>query len=124
MGYGERWRGWIQGCLKLARASVLVNGSPTKEFEMGKSVRQGDPLSTYLFITIMEGLNTTMNTTCEKGLFKGIKIPHDDILLSHIFYVDNTLFIGEMSKENIKNLSRILRCFHVSSGLKVNFHKS
>nr|KAJ0221875.1 hypothetical protein LSAT_V11C200066830 [Lactuca sativa] len=39
-------------------------------------------------------------------------------------YADDALFLGEWSKGNIKNLARILRCFHVSSGLKVNFYKS
>ncbi|XP_023763921.1 uncharacterized mitochondrial protein AtMg01250-like [Lactuca sativa] len=91
---------------------------------MWRGVRQGDPLSPYLFITVMKGLNISMKSACEKGLFKGIKIPHDDIIISNLFYVDDALFIGEWSKENIKNLARILRCFQVSSRLKVNFHKS
>lgn len=65
-----------------------------------------------------------MKEACAKGLFKLIKIPNCDTLISHLFYANNALFLGEWCKDNIKNLSRILRCFHVSSGLKVNFWKS
>lgn len=48
----------------------------------------------------MEGLKIAMKTTCEKGIFSGIKIPHDDLSISHIFYMDDVLFQGEWSKEN------------------------
>lgn len=80
---------------------VLVNGSPTNEFEMGKGVRQEDPLSPFLFIMAMEGLNAAMNSTCEKSIFSGIMIPKEDILLSYLFYADDALFMGDWSIDNI-----------------------
>nr|KAJ0217194.1 hypothetical protein LSAT_V11C300153710 [Lactuca sativa] len=124
MGYGEKWCNWIRGCLTTARSSVLVNGAPTKEFALQRGVRKGDPLSPFLFIIAMDGLNVAMKTACAKGLFQGIKIPISNKMISHLFYADDALFIGEWDESNIKNLARILRCFHISSGLKVNFHKS
>ena len=120
MGFGTRWRTWIRGCLKSSRASVIVNGSPSKEFNVSKGVRQGDPLSPFLFVIAMEGLNVAMKAAKDKGLFKGASIPNCDHIISHLFYADDALFMGEWSKENLKNLARILRCFHISSGLKVN----
>nr|KAJ0201237.1 hypothetical protein LSAT_V11C600300430 [Lactuca sativa] len=60
----------------------------------------------------------------QKGIFIGIKLPHEEITILHLFYADAALFVGEWSRDNIKNLSRVLRCFHVSLRLKVNFHKS
>lgn len=65
-----------------------------------------------------------MNTTCEKGLFSGVKVPNCDLTVSYLFYADDALFVAKWTKENIKNLARILRSFHVVSGLKVNFSKS
>ena len=91
---------------------------------VNKGVRQGDPLSPFLFITAMEGLSIAMNTACQKGLFKGLTIPNNGPTISHLLYADDALFIGEWTQNNIQNLARILRCFHVTSGLKVNFHKS
>nr|KAJ0216209.1 hypothetical protein LSAT_V11C300103160 [Lactuca sativa] len=119
-----KWRSWIQGCLKLARASIIINGSPTSEFTMSKGVRQGDPLSPFLFIFTMGGLNIALKSVTSKGIFDEIRIPCSNIFLSHLLYVDDALFLGEWSKRNIVNLARILRCFYVSSVLKVNFNKS
>lgn len=73
MGFGEKWRGWIQGCLRSSRASILVNSSPTNEFGFSRGIRQGDPLSPFLFIIAMEGLNIAMKEACGKGIFRGKK---------------------------------------------------
>nr|KAJ0222802.1 hypothetical protein LSAT_V11C200073610 [Lactuca sativa] len=72
----------------------------------------------------MEGLSVALKTACNKGLFKGVLIPGNGPIISHLLYADDALFLGEWSRSNLKNLARILRCFHISSGLKVNYHKS
>lgn len=72
----------------------------------------------------MEGLNVVMKTMCEKCIFEGVQLPNNGPMISHLFYKDDALFIGEWFKRNIRNLARILRCFLASSGLKVNFDKS
>ena len=47
LGFFENWVTWITECILTASLSILVNGSPTKEFQMQKGSRQGDPLSPY-----------------------------------------------------------------------------
>ncbi|XP_023733860.1 uncharacterized mitochondrial protein AtMg01250-like [Lactuca sativa] len=111
MGYGDKWRMWIKGCLQSAGLSVLINGSPTAEFGMEKGMRQGDPLSPFLFIIAMEGLNIAVKAACQKDLFHGIKIPHSEISISHLFYADDAIFVGEWSQSNIKNLARGIKMF-------------
>ena len=56
MGFGERWCRWIMWCLSTVRFSVMVNGSPTGFFQSSRGLRQGDPLSSYLFVVVMEAL--------------------------------------------------------------------
>ena len=104
MGFGNKWRSWIRGCLSSSRASVLVNGAPTKEFRVTKGVRQGDPLSPFLFIIAMEGLNVALKTAVEKWIFKGVQLPNNGPTISHLFYADDALFVGEWCKSNIKCL--------------------
>lgn len=68
MGFGNKWRQWIHGYLRLLRASVIINRSPTNEFEISKGVRQGDPLSPFLLIIEMEGLNVALEVARDKGI--------------------------------------------------------
>ncbi|XP_071739232.1 uncharacterized protein [Rutidosis leptorrhynchoides] len=124
MGFGAKWRQWILSCLKSASISILVNGSPTKEFSLGRGIRQGDPLSQFLFILAAEGLNILTKVATEKELLKGVKISNDKVNVSHLQYADDTIFIGEWSQENSYSLQNLLKCFELASGLKVNFHKS
>ncbi|KAL7603675.1 hypothetical protein Lser_V15G17787 [Lactuca serriola] len=86
---------------------------------MERGLRQGDPLSPILFIIVAEGLHAAMETAKEKGIFKGIQLPHRDPVISHLQYADDVIFMGTWSLENAKNLIRILRCFELSSGLPV-----
>nr|KAJ0214953.1 hypothetical protein LSAT_V11C300147850 [Lactuca sativa] len=72
----------------------------------------------------MEGLNVAMRSACDNSLFHGAEMPNRGPTISHLFYADDAMFIGDWTSSNFINLARILRCFHASSGLKVNFHKS
>ncbi|GJT24730.1 RNA-directed DNA polymerase, eukaryota [Tanacetum coccineum] len=73
-GFGSRWCGWIAGCLKSSTALVLVNGSPTKEFRFQNGLRQGDPLSPFLFLLVMEFLHIFFYNALQQGFFKGVGI--------------------------------------------------
>ncbi|GKC19136.1 RNA-directed DNA polymerase, eukaryota, reverse transcriptase zinc-binding domain protein [Tanacetum coccineum] len=121
-GFGHTWRSWIRGCLSSAKASVLVNGSPTAEFDLQRGLRQGDPLSHFLFILVMEGLHVAIEDAINAGLFYGAKL--HSLHVSHLFFADDVLLLGEWSSVNISNLVNLLNCFYKVSGLKLNLHKS
>ncbi|XP_071740119.1 uncharacterized protein [Rutidosis leptorrhynchoides] len=58
------------------------------------------------------------------NMFKGVEIGGDKILISHLQYADDTIFFGDWCEENIRNLMKLLKCFELTSGLKVNYNKS
>ncbi|GJX62582.1 RNA-directed DNA polymerase, eukaryota [Tanacetum coccineum] len=125
IGFGLKWRGWIRGCLTSSKASVLVNGSPTDEFLFHRGLRQGDPLSPFLFILVMESLHVSFQKIIDRGLFSPILIGKDNpIPISHLFYADDAMFIGKWSYSNVNSLMMMLQWFFLASGLKVNVHKS
>ncbi|KAL4559868.1 hypothetical protein LXL04_032014 [Taraxacum kok-saghyz] len=104
MAFLTPWRAWIKTCLNSSRSSVLINGSPTKEFCLHRGLRQGDPLSHFLFILVLEGLHVAMEDATDAGLFFSLRVGAANLKLSHLFYADDALFLGEWSKRNVENL--------------------
>nr|GEZ89394.1 RNA-directed DNA polymerase, eukaryota, reverse transcriptase zinc-binding domain protein [Tanacetum cinerariifolium] len=92
-GFDIKWRGWISGCLKSAMGSVLVNGNPTTEFQFHKGLKQGDPLSPFLFILVTESLHLSFRRVMDAGLFSGISI-NNSLTISNLFYADDVVFVG------------------------------
>lgn len=124
MNFPDRWVKWIKECITTARVNVLVNGSPSGEFELEKGIRQGDPLSPFLFLITAEGLSLLTMRAIDRGLLKAVEISRNKIQLSHVQYADDTTFIIEGEKENARKLRWLLNNFELASGLSVNFDKS
>ncbi|XP_071692038.1 uncharacterized protein [Rutidosis leptorrhynchoides] len=108
-GYpGSHWYGAVRLLERSASISILINGSPTNEFKMGRGVRQGDPLSPSLFIIAAEGLNILTSIAVKKGLFKGVKVGNNNTVVSHLQYADDTM-IG-VKKDDVESLASRLGC--------------
>ncbi|GLU19134.1 hypothetical protein SLE2022_353990 [Rubroshorea leprosula] len=124
MNFRSIWRGWIQECLRSNSISVLLNGSPTKEFVMQRGLRQGDPLAPFLFLIVAEGFNGIISSTVEKELFEGVPIGGGGINISHLQFADDTLIFGTATEDNVWTTKCIMRAFELVSGLKINYGKS
>nr|GFA61743.1 RNA-directed DNA polymerase, eukaryota [Tanacetum cinerariifolium] len=122
-GFGSKWRSWIKGSLSSGMAYILVNGSPTSEFQFHCGLKQGDPLAPYLFILVMESLHLSFTWATDEGFFKGIKVG-STLNLSHLFYADDAIFVGEWSDDNLRSIMYMLNCFSTASGLGINLKKS
>ncbi|CAL5403808.1 unnamed protein product [Camellia sinensis] len=123
-GFGNRWVKWLKTCVTSTKVSVLVNGSPTEEFCPQRGLRQGDPLSPFLFNIVAEGLNILFERAKEMGLIQGVAIGNNGVRVTHLQFADDTIIFCEAEWVEVVTIKRILRCFEILSGLKINYHKS
>jgi len=114
------WRKWIKECVSAAMASVLVNGSPTYEFPLERGLRQGDPLSPFLFFLAADGLNVMMSRMVNANFFEGYMVgAHNALVVSHLQFANDTLLSGVKSWANVRALHVVLLLFEVMFGLRL-----
>ena len=108
MGFGPKWVSWIKQCVTTASFSVLVNGSPAGCFNSSRGLRQGDPLSPYLFILGMEVFSILMEKAASKGFLQGHKFVNrsgDELQLNHLLFADDTLVFCKDTRDQLAYLS-------------------
>ncbi|WJZ95777.1 hypothetical protein VitviT2T_014517 [Vitis vinifera] len=127
MGFGTKWREWIWSCISTAKFSVLVNGELAGFFPSSKGLRQGDPLSPYLFIMGMEVLSALLRRAVEGGCITGCRIQRgrgQAVSISHLLFADDAIVFCEAKKKDMTFLSWTLCWFEAASGLRINLAKS
>ncbi|XP_022013975.1 uncharacterized protein LOC110913453 [Helianthus annuus] len=107
MGFPSRWCSWIKGIIESARSSVLVNGSPTFEFKCSKGIRQGDPISPFLFIIVMEALSYMIDRAKNDGAVVGIQTPLNGLKIN---LSKSNLFGVGINNGELENMAEIIGC--------------
>ncbi|GJV94140.1 ALP1-like protein [Tanacetum coccineum] len=102
-GFGNKWCSWIKACLNSSRASILINGSPTSEFSIKCGLRQGDPLSPFLFILVMEGLHNAFEEAVGNGLIS-VLILRILLIKLHLFYADDVNLKNGLESKDMINI--------------------
>ncbi|XP_026450628.1 uncharacterized protein LOC113350714 [Papaver somniferum] len=124
MGYGLKWRRWIQCCVEHVRFPVLINGSYEEYLKCKKGIRQGDPLSPFLFLIVVEALTAMMKKAHEDGFINGFKVSNTGTKVSHLQFVDDISIFLDASVDQVQFLRILLLCFEFLTGLRINFSKS
>jgi hypothetical protein len=86
IGFEERWIHLIMTCVKSVSYSVLINGQPYGRILPSRGLRQGDPLSPYLFLLAAEGLSSLLVKAEAGGRISGVPIAAGSTRLSHLFF--------------------------------------
>ena len=114
----------ILSCVSSSSISVLFNGGKLEEFQPSRGIRQGDPLSPYLFILCMELLGFLIHEKCEANLWTPLKVARGGPAFSHLFFADDLVLFAKADRKNCCHIRDVLDTFCDLSGQKVNLMKS
>lgn len=98
-GLYSKWIGWVMNCVSTVSWSVTVNGQHYGFTQPQRGLRQGDPLSPYLFLLCAEGLSSLVKVRERQGLISGVKISRGGPTISHLLFVDDYLIFCKAVKE-------------------------
>ena len=114
----------IMNCVSSVSTSLLFNGGSLDPFLPSKGIRQGDPLSPYLFILCMEFLGHLIEEKCAAKLWNPVKASRSGPAFSHLFFADDLVLFTSANSENCAAISSVLQEFCAKSGQKVSEAKS
>ena len=89
-----------------------------------RGLRQGDPLSPYLFIICAEGFLALLSDFEKRGRLQGCKVARGAPSISHMFFADDSYLFCKATEGSANSVVELLSHFQLASGQQVNFNKS
>jgi hypothetical protein len=118
-GFNQKWWRWMTSILQSSKSAVLVNGCPGPWINCKRGLRQGDPISPYLFILLADVLQVLIR--------KDTRIRHpivEDAGCPVLQYADDTLLLVRGNLTDVQALKALLDQFACATGLQINYSKS
>lgn len=100
LGFSGKWIGLIHRCMASVSYSFVLNGEVFGNIKPMRGLRQGDPISPYLFLFCGEGFSSMLSSVVDSGVFKGFQCSHGGPIISHLLFVDDCLIFGAASVSN------------------------
>lgn len=123
-GFSEKWVTSIMTCVKGATYRFKVNGEISKKIFSQRGLRQGNPLSPYLFFLVAEAMSCMLIKAQEEGRIKGMKIAPKCPVVTHLLFADDFLIFAQATQEEAYQLVTILNDYTTASGQKISTEKS
>lgn len=124
MGFSDTWIQWIMKCIRSVSYTVLLNRQTHGHIKPEWGIRQGDPLSPFLFILCIEALVHVMHRAEIRGDLQGMKLSKKCPAVQHLLFADDNLFLCRAFLPEIANFLHCLKLYGDSSGQVINFQKS
>lgn len=124
LGLDEKWVQLAMETVCTATCSVLINGEPKGSVTLTRGIKQGDPLSPYLFLFCAEGLSTMLRKAKEARHSQGILSSNGGVCLSYLLFAYDSLIFCQATMEECHRLLAILEQYEAASGKAINRQKT
>ena len=124
LGFSQRWISLISMCIRSVTYSILLNGQPHGLISPHRGLRQGDPLSPYLFLLITEGLHGLLKSAEMSGSLRGVSLCPAGPRISHLLFADDSLIFCRASLSDCQTIQSILQIYENASGQNINRGKT
>jgi hypothetical protein len=116
LDFAPQWISIIMGMVSSVSFSVLFNGNKLEGFKPTRGIRQGDPISPYLFLLAAEGLSCLLKSYVQSSHLEGIKVAPLAPPVNHLLFADDSLLFFKGSREGEEALSSLLEVYCQASG--------
>lgn len=124
LGFRNQWVNKVMRCVTSVRYSFQINGQPYGDITPSRGLRQGDPLSPYLFLICAEGFSALLRQAEERRDILGLKIARSAPPISHLFFADDSMIIFQASQRSLQSIGSIFSLYSNCSGQMINYSKS
>ena len=124
MGFNEKWVELVMECVSTVSYSLLINGDPMGNIKPSRGIRQGDPLSPYLFLLCSKGLQRMIQKAVDIGDIQGVSICRNGPKLTHLFFADDSLLFCRATTQECHKVLEILFAYERVSGQKLDRDKT
>jgi hypothetical protein len=120
LGFAHQWVHWIMRCVTSVRYSVKLNGTLLESFAPSRGLRQGDPLSPFLFLFVADGLAALLKQGMNSGMVEPIKVCRRAPGVSHLLFADDTLLFFKADPHQAQHVSEIIDTYASATGQLIN----
>ncbi|KAM6593181.1 hypothetical protein CsatA_000884 [Cannabis sativa] len=124
MGFDSRVTNLIYQCISTVTYSVTHGGHELDPLTPSRGIRQGDPLSPYLFLICAEGFSSLIKSFEARGELHGCRVCNGAPVISHMLFADDSYLYCKAIEKEALNVIRLLQLFEQASGQQVNLAKS